>query len=265
MHGVKQELFAGLVRNPPRTVAEFRSKATTIETTLQQRARQYNRDVACTSAGVFSANVVDNLDTLRELVRSVVREELRKLQPPASPELSIADVVREEIRQAIREPQRDAPPTRRAVTYSEVLRRPAVHCAPIETPGTYAPTTRSPRHIVEATRSAPLPTETRPRKSDVWRDAERRPLCFHCGEAGHLYRFCRYRQAGLRGFAVNAPCPRNGERPSDIEEYLCSRQSFDLHRRHQLRSPSPLRQRSPSPRSFPNAPRHRSPSPNPGN
>ncbi|XP_037509562.1 activity-regulated cytoskeleton-associated protein-like [Rhipicephalus sanguineus] len=40
MRGVKQDLFAGLVRNPPRTVAEFRSEATTIERALQQRSRR---------------------------------------------------------------------------------------------------------------------------------------------------------------------------------------------------------------------------------
>lgn len=266
MHGVKQELFAGLIRNPPRTVAEFRSEATTIETTLQQRARQYNRDVAGASAGVYSAGVVDNLDTLRELVRSVVREELRKLQSPdVTPELSLAEVVRDEIRQAMREPRSDVPATRRAVTYSEVLRRPTLHCSPIETPSTYVQTMRSPPEIVEATRTPPRAREMMPRKSDVWRDATRRPLCFHCGEAGHLYRFCRYRQAGLRGFAINAPCPRNGERPSEIEEYLCSRREFDPPRRHQPRSPSPMRYRSSSPRPFPSTSRQRSPSPNPGN
>ncbi|XP_049270134.1 uncharacterized protein LOC119385971 [Rhipicephalus sanguineus] len=187
MHGVKQELFAGLVRNPPRTVAEFRSEATTIETTLHQRARQYNRDVACTSAGVYSAGVPDNLDTLRELVRSVVRVELRKLQSPdVAPELSIADVVREEIRHAIREPQSDAIPTRRAVTYSEVLRRPAVHCAPIETPkavefGIQTVNTNAlPSVLCAVAPTSPqtkrVPPSTRPRMSsgndfgnDVWR------------------------------------------------------------------------------------------------
>ncbi|KAH7950553.1 hypothetical protein HPB51_028414 [Rhipicephalus microplus] len=122
--------------------------------------------------GVYSAGVVDNLDTLRELVRSVVREELRKLQSPdVTPELSLAEVVRDEIRQAMREPRSDVPATRRAVTYSEVLRRPTLHCSPIETPSTYVQTMRSPPEIVEATRTPPRAREMMPRKSDVWRDA----------------------------------------------------------------------------------------------
>ncbi|XP_077537193.1 uncharacterized protein LOC144149458 [Haemaphysalis longicornis] len=40
MRGVKQELFAGLVRHPPHTVAEFVAEATPMERTLEERARQ---------------------------------------------------------------------------------------------------------------------------------------------------------------------------------------------------------------------------------
>ncbi|XP_070385306.1 BEN domain-containing protein 5-like [Dermacentor albipictus] len=101
MRGVKQELFAGLVRNPPRSVAEFRSEATTMEKTLQQRARQYNKDVCVASFDVGSGALPNNMDILREMVRSVVREELQKLQLAQSPPtvFSLADVVREEVRQ----------------------------------------------------------------------------------------------------------------------------------------------------------------------
>lgn len=42
--GVKQELFAGLLRSPPRTVAEFHSEATTMKRRLQQRSRMYIRE-----------------------------------------------------------------------------------------------------------------------------------------------------------------------------------------------------------------------------
>ncbi|KAG0411591.1 hypothetical protein HPB47_011263 [Ixodes persulcatus] len=46
-----------------------------------------------------------------------------------------------------------------------------------------------------------------PRKTDVWRTADRRPLCYHCGEADHIYRSCPYRRLGLRGFHPNDPRP----------------------------------------------------------
>lgn len=38
---------------------------------------------------------------------------------------------------------------------------------------------------------------TAPKKTVVWRTADRRPLCYHSGEADHIYRQCSYRQLGL--------------------------------------------------------------------
>ena len=41
MRGVKEQLFAGLVRSPPKSVAEFLSEAVTMEKMLQQRSNLY--------------------------------------------------------------------------------------------------------------------------------------------------------------------------------------------------------------------------------
>ncbi|XP_075534855.1 uncharacterized protein LOC142570352 [Dermacentor variabilis] len=112
MRGVKQELFAGLVRNPPHSLAEFRTEATTIEKALQQRAHHYNRDVTSAPADILSAGPGSNTEALRELVRSIVKEELRKLQlPEATPTVStLAAVIRDEVRHAILQPGREEPP-----------------------------------------------------------------------------------------------------------------------------------------------------------
>ncbi|KAL1416662.1 hypothetical protein MTO96_027643 [Rhipicephalus appendiculatus] len=77
-----------------------------MERTLQQRARMYNRDL-----GIASVDAVptlgDNMEFLRELVRSVVREELQRqrLDHSTPAVSSLADVVREEVRLAVRNPQ----------------------------------------------------------------------------------------------------------------------------------------------------------------
>lgn len=42
MRGLKQEHIAGLMRNPPNSVQEFVSEATTTEKTLEMHTRQYN-------------------------------------------------------------------------------------------------------------------------------------------------------------------------------------------------------------------------------
>ncbi|XP_070385604.1 uncharacterized protein [Dermacentor albipictus] len=112
MRGVKQELFAGLVRNPPHSVAEFRTEATTIEKALQQRSHHYSRNVTSAPADILSAGPGSNTEALRELVRSIVKEELRKLQlPEATPTVStLAAVIRDEVRHAILQPGREEPP-----------------------------------------------------------------------------------------------------------------------------------------------------------
>ncbi|GFX41147.1 CCHC-type domain-containing protein [Trichonephila clavipes] len=53
---------------------------------------------------------------------------------------------------------------------------------------TYAAVTRKYRAPVQK-----FPPE--PRKTDVWRTADNRPVCFHCGRPGHVMRYCRERKA----------------------------------------------------------------------
>ncbi|CAN8005013.1 unnamed protein product [Ixodes hexagonus] len=102
MRGVKEQLFAGLVRNPPKTIAEFVAEATTIERTLDMRTKQYDRPVPAISAAYAESRGVDT-QTLRDTVRIVVREELRKLFPTTQqPQVSsLSDVIREELQQAL--------------------------------------------------------------------------------------------------------------------------------------------------------------------
>ncbi|XP_042144909.1 uncharacterized protein LOC120849220, partial [Ixodes scapularis] len=155
IRGVKEQLFAGVVRNPPKTIAEFFAEASTIERTLiDMRTRQYDRQVPAISANYGETRGVD-AQTLRDTVRIVVREELRKLFPTTQqPQVSsLPEVIREELQQ------------------------------------------------------------------EIWRTPDHRPLCFHCGKAGHVYRFCPYRRLGLRGFSGDAPRPRVGERPQEIQHY----------------------------------------------
>ncbi|KAG0420674.1 hypothetical protein HPB47_003363 [Ixodes persulcatus] len=132
------------------------------------------------------------VDGLREIVRDIVREELRKLLPtdnqPAA--LSIAEVVREEVQRAFQPeaPASVAAPEEPTLTYAAVARRPAPASRQYWTPprrDAPAPQTFQRRdgqpQLVRTEQPAP-------RKTDVWRTADRRPLCYHCGEADHVYR-----------------------------------------------------------------------------
>ncbi|KAG0432643.1 hypothetical protein HPB47_020653 [Ixodes persulcatus] len=126
--------------------------------------------------------------------------------------VSIAEAVREEVHRALlAEVPVAVAPEQPVLTYAAASKRnPPVT-------GHYQP---APRREAPAPQYAPRPEQRGARKTDVWRTADRRPLCYHCGEADHIYRRCPYRQLGLRGFAPNDPRPRLGERPRDIEDYL---------------------------------------------
>lgn len=261
MRGVKEQLFAGLVRSPPTTVAEFLTEATTMEKVLQQRSAVYDRQISVASSmdQIGAAGGSINIDSLCDLIRSVVRDELQRIHCPPQPAAgSISSLIRNEVQHALqvplaREVTPPVPTELRRASYAEAASRyiPASPRFVRPTPHDTLPSVQPIQHLENR---QPLQ-----RKSDVWRTPDRRPLCYHCGEAGHVYRECPYRRLGLQGFAVDSPRPRFGERPRAIEEYL-SQQRMPLPLRRQSRSPSP-RRFSPNSRSSPVAAQGRSPSP----
>lgn len=248
-----------------------------MERTLQQRSSQYERhDITATACSIGSDS---ERQALADFIRSIVRDELRQLhavgaQPPVT---ALADVIRQEIRQAVAPLAPLAPPIPEApvLTHAAALRSSAPPA-----PGLTMRTMDQATHPFPDTASSPPPGSRFPSaptyppsasrqnasKASVWRTSDNRPLCYHCGEAGHVYRNCQYRQIGLRGFHPDARCPRYGERPREIEAYLTGQRIPSTVQRRQSRSPSPRRSTSPSLPSSSYAPfRSRSPSPRRGN
>lgn len=279
MHGVKEQLFAGLVRNPPRTVQEFIREATAIERALQQRSRQYDRMGAKTSSSISAVIATDDDNRLRDLIRAVLREELAKcgIIPSGPIQASVADIVRDEIRNAISLPAAQ-PASPCPVSYATALTvqapaattRPAAPLLPYHPPH---PAECWPQEGVPLTtqqqfrnNSSVRPQQYyRPqvRKTDLWRTPDNQPLCYHCGEPGHIYRRCPYREIGLPGFPPNAVRPQFGERPVAISDYLAERRATAPLRRS--RSPSPAPQGSPGRRTPGGPPTRRSATPPRGN
>ncbi|XP_065294963.1 uncharacterized protein [Dermacentor albipictus] len=259
MRGVKEELFGAMIRSPPKTVEEFLREATSIEKALEMRKRQFNRRTSSTHyAGIQSLAT----DDLRETIRAIVREELRKVLPSSQPQVaSIADIVKEEAHRSLEvaEVQPESPqPQPEAMTYAAVARRQGPPPRPRQGPVT--PQFRRPPPPPPG--RPPAAQRTYARKTDIWRAPDHRPLCCHCGEAGHVYRRCPYRDLGLRGFAVNAPRPQLGERLRDITDYLAATQWSP---RRPSRSPSPGRYLSPQRPPYTGPARGRSASPYPKN
>ncbi|GFU31147.1 CCHC-type domain-containing protein [Trichonephila clavipes] len=102
---------------------------------------------------------------------------------------------------------------------------------------TYAAVTRKYRAPVQK-----FPPQ--PRKTDVWRTADNRPVCFHCGRPGHVMRYCRERKAVFDN-------SRNRRRNFD-----------DVGTEEEIRRPNSSRRFTPSPtRGRSPIRRYRSPSP----
>ncbi|KAH8023768.1 hypothetical protein HPB51_016663 [Rhipicephalus microplus] len=121
MRGVKEQLFASLLRNPPTTIAEFIEEATAIERALQQRCRYYDRPNGASIS--VSALTAGSEGSHRELIREVVREEIRNflVTPQERAMASAGEVVRQEIRQAFFQPE--SLPAQRSINYAAATRR----------------------------------------------------------------------------------------------------------------------------------------------
>ncbi|KAH7984627.1 hypothetical protein HPB52_023297 [Rhipicephalus sanguineus] len=184
---------------------------------------------------IGAAGSSTNIDSLCGLVRSVACDELQKIRCPSRRTAgSKCSLIGNEVQQALQVPlSSNVPPVPmepRRASYAEAVSR----CIPA-----------SPRFVNPAPHDA-LPSlqpihhlenrQSIQRKYNVWRTPDRRPLCYHGGEAGHLYRECPYHRLGQMGFAVDLRRSRFGETPRAIEEYVSLQ-----------RMPLPLRRQSCSP------------------
>ncbi|GFV32785.1 CCHC-type domain-containing protein [Trichonephila clavipes] len=159
---------------------------------------------------------------LVSLIRTIVREEVHRLVNQTQESLdsdpqSLEEIVQDEVERVL------APVSTKP---TETRPRP-----------TYAAVTRKDRAPVQK-----FPPE--PRKTDVWRTADNRPVCFHCGRPGHVMRYCRERKAVFDN-------SRNRRRNFD-----------DVGTEEEIRRPNSSRRFTPSPtRGRSPIRRYRSPSP----
>ncbi|KAH6929176.1 hypothetical protein HPB50_023975 [Hyalomma asiaticum] len=167
-----------------------------------------------------------NQSSLRDLIREIVREEIQKLHNlthTEAPTVSITEVVRDEITQALKTtpyPEYQqfptsyaaalerSPPVVPAPAVSPRIDRPyhqqsaAVALSPPTPEAVMRPSVASSRRqqYNEAPGSPPREETSRRqnlRRTDVWHIVDRRPLCFQCGGAGHISRYCWYRDVSI--------------------------------------------------------------------
>ncbi|GFW37034.1 CCHC-type domain-containing protein [Trichonephila clavipes] len=159
---------------------------------------------------------------LVSLIRTIVREEVHRLVNQTQESLdsdpqSLKEIVQDEVERVLAPVSAKSTETRPRPTYAAVTRK---YRAPVQK----------------------FPPE--PRKTDVWRTADNRPVCFHCGRPGHVMRYCRERKAVFDN-------SRNRRRNFD-----------DVGTEEEIRRPNSSRRFTPSPtRGRSPIRRYRSPSP----
>ncbi|GFX22497.1 CCHC-type domain-containing protein [Trichonephila clavipes] len=113
------------------------------------------------------ASLTDETD-LVSLIRTTVREEVYRLVNQTQESLgsdpqSLEEIVQDEVERVLAPVSAKPTETRPRPTYTAVTRKSG---APL--------------------RGFP----PQPRKTDVWRMADNRPVCFHCGYPGHVMLYC---------------------------------------------------------------------------
>ncbi|KAM7294792.1 hypothetical protein ISCGN_024297 [Ixodes scapularis] len=121
-----------LFGNPPTTVDGFVTEVTNIERALPARASHYHRLAGVPVLPTVASCRLDlntaSVDGLREIVRDIVREELREMLPGANrpSSLSLAEVVREEDHRAFQPevPINTMTPEEPTLSYAAIARQP---------------------------------------------------------------------------------------------------------------------------------------------
>ncbi|GFV53603.1 CCHC-type domain-containing protein [Trichonephila clavipes] len=169
MKGVAEDIYQAPLTREINDTASFIKWCNYIEDMKQKRVGRPRFERLPNVVPV--ASLTDETD-LVSLIRTIVREEVHRLVNQTQESLTRSPILR---RDRSRRVERVLAPVSTKPT--ETRPRP-----------TYAAVTRKYRAPVQK-----FPPE--PRKTDVWRTADNRPVCFHCGRPGHVMRYCRERKA----------------------------------------------------------------------
>lgn len=241
LKGIDDDAFQMLLAKDPQTVADVVSLCQSFDELRKQRAQtrrplEQNDSIAALTLGDQNALFIQ----IKQFVREEVARQLSILS--STPEPAQAQHLAPVIRQVIQGEVTDAlpfarppPPEPAPLSYAQVVA---------------AGLPRQPTYSGSApVRPPPVPF-SRPVPTNPWRTADNRPICYSCGYAGHVARFCRRRP----------PVPIDGMRPSAYDHGRFDGTARIQQSSSPERMPSATR-RSPSPRRRSLSPMRRRPCP----
>lgn len=241
MKGVAEDVYQALLTKTVTSTKDFVKWCQHIESLQQKRIKlkEFKR-----LPNVTSVATCQEQQDLATLIRQIVREEVQKFLTPVVSEpdyQSLESLVKSEVGRSLAPLSRTLPPQNGSDTGS--------------LPQTYASIAshQNSRNFQQYQPSRGFP-EAIPRKTEIWRTENNRPVCFHCGKPGHVVRYCRERRQIFNNF-------RNGHQDRNVSFQPTfwnegrQNQNVDFRNGSSSRSPSPnargrsplRRNRSPSP------------------
>lgn len=235
MKGIAEDVYQALLMKQITTKKDFITWCQHIEMMKQKRIspQHFARLPNVTAVAAISEH-----QDLASLVRQIVREEINKILPQALPipqSQPLESIIREEVVRSL------APISQAPSAAHEEMPFPSYAAAVRHVP-------TSP-HRPAVSYDRPSSADIPPRKTDLWRSNDNRPLCFYCGRPGHVVRHCRERRREYRDNGGRRT-PEENSRTYPTEFPRPPARSSSPYPRNQSpsrRTRSPFRQSSRSP------------------
>lgn len=282
LKGIDDDAFTMLLAKDPKTVTEVVSLCQSFDELRRQRVLV--RRSLGTNAELSALTFTSEHSSLETKIKDFVREEVarqlsivpfvqeprqRTEAPPSCLPSSLQRTIREQVTEALpTNRQVVAAPAPLTVPQVATVALPLASPAALTGPLTYAEcVTQPPRpftHSFEPTIPVTVPSSyqqvsqfRRPvqvvaQQSNPWRTPDNRPICYSCGYAGHVARYCR--RVVPHPEVFNTP----GYTPRHVQHRVSSRPSPTSFEPDQ---PTFTSRRSPSPRRRSLSPMRRQPAP----